>query len=92
MSTATTDLRAALTDIVRNDLAVNLTVIDAASLLVADLGLDSVAFAVALLAIEERLGVKVSQRDLLECQTFGDVEALVQNHLGDVASNGRAAR
>jgi acyl carrier protein len=92
MSTPTTDVRAALADIVRNDLAVNLPVIDASSLLVADLGLDSVAFAVALLAIEERMGVQVSQRDLLECQTFGDVERLVQGHLVDAASNDKAAR
>ena len=50
---ATTDTEKELLDIVRNDLAVDLPVINGSSRLIADLGLDSVAFAVALVAIDE---------------------------------------
>jgi acyl carrier protein len=77
---ATTDTEKELLDIVRNDLAVDLPVIDGSSRLIADLGLDSVAFAVALVAIDERLGVRLSERELIECVTVADVVRTISRH------------
>lgn len=47
------------------------------SRLIDDVGLDSVAFAVGIVAIEDRLGVALSQEDLLGCDTVGDLEAAI---------------
>jgi acyl carrier protein len=77
---AATDLENELIDIVRNDLAVDLPVIDGSSRLVADLGLDSVAFAVALVAIDDRLGVRLSERELIGCATVADVVRTLSRH------------
>ena len=51
--------------------------------LITDLGLDSSNFAVALVVIEERFGVVVRQRSLIECTTFGDVVDLISRAGGD---------
>ena len=85
---ATTDTEKELLDIVRNDLAVDLPVINGSSRLIADLGLDSVAFAVALVAIDERLGVRLSERDLIECTTVADVVRTISHHTTDCVSAG----
>ena len=42
-----------------------------------DVGLDSVAFAVGMVAIEDRLGVTLTERELLTCDTVGDLEDIV---------------
>ena len=47
------------------------------SRLIDDVGLDSVAFAVGMVAIEDRLGVALSEEDLLGCDTVGDLEAAI---------------
>ncbi|KUH83098.1 acyl carrier protein [Mycolicibacterium celeriflavum] len=47
------------------------------SRLIDDVGLDSVAFAVGMVAIEDRLGVALSEEDLLSCDTVGDLEAAI---------------
>ena len=44
------------------------------SRLVDDAGMDSVAFAVGMVAIEDRLGAALSEEDLLSCETLGDLE------------------
>jgi acyl carrier protein len=36
-----------------------------------------VAFAVGMVAIEDRLGVALSEEDLLSCETVGDLEAVI---------------
>jgi acyl carrier protein len=86
---ATTDTEKELLDIVRNDLAVDLPVIDGSSRLIADLGLDSVAFAVALVAIDERLGVRLSERELIECVTVADVVRTISRHTAVCVSVGQ---
>jgi acyl carrier protein len=86
---ATTDTEKELLDIVRNDLAVDLPVIDGSSRLIADLGLDSVAFAVALVAIDERLGVRLSERELIECVTVADVVRTISRHTNVCVSVGQ---
>jgi acyl carrier protein len=41
-------------------------------------GLDSVAFAVGMVAIEDKLGVAVSEQELLGCDTVGDLEGVIR--------------
>jgi len=68
---------AALAEILRDDVNVDIRRVTRASRLIDDIGLDSVAFAVAMVAIEDRLGVALSEEDLLSCDTVGDLEAAI---------------
>ncbi len=68
---------AALQTILRDDLNVDVSRISRDSHLIDDVGLDSVAFAVGMVAIEERLGVALSEEELLTCNTVGDLEAAI---------------
>jgi acyl carrier protein len=43
-----------------------------------DVGLDSVAFAVGMVAIEDKLGAAVSEQELLGCDTVGDLENVIR--------------
>jgi acyl carrier protein len=70
---------AALQSILRDDLQVDVSRITADSHLVDDLGLDSVAFAVGMVAIEERLGVALSEEELVTCNTVGDLDRAIRN-------------
>jgi acyl carrier protein len=65
---------AALSEILRDDMNVDIRRITRDSRLIDDVGLDSVAFAVGMVAIEDRLGVALSEEDLLSCDTVGDLE------------------
>jgi acyl carrier protein len=67
----------ALHDILRDDLQADTSRIAADSRLVDDVGLDSVAFAVGMVAIEEKLGVVLTEEELLTCETVGDLEAAI---------------
>lgn len=68
------------------DLSIELTddMIDAD--LIDDLGLDSVAFAIALVAFEDATGTPVSEQELLDCRTVGDVNEFVRKKLEAQAS------
>ena len=68
---------AALTEILRDDLNVDIGRVTRESRLVDDVGLDSVAFAVGMVAIEDKLGVAVSEQELLGCDTIGDLEQVI---------------
>lgn len=68
----------ALREILRDDLNVDLSRVAPDSRLVDDVGLDSVAFAIGMVAIEDRLGVALSEEDLLTCDTVGDLEAAIR--------------
>lgn len=72
------DIGAALEEILRDDLNVDLSRVTRQSRLVDDIGLDSVAFAVGMVAIEDRLGVALSEEDLLTCDTVGDLENAIR--------------
>ncbi|WP_099021654.1 acyl carrier protein [Mycolicibacterium palauense] len=72
-----TDIGAALQEILRDDLNIDVTRVTRDSRLIDDVGLDSVAFAVGMVAIEDRLGIALSEEDLLSCDTVGDLEAAV---------------
>ena len=68
----------ALTEILRDDLNVDISRVTRESRLVDDVGLDSVAFAVGMVAIEDKLGVAVSEQELLGCDTVGDLEKVIR--------------
>ena len=69
---------AALTEILRDDLNVDISRVTRESRLLDDVGLDSVAFAVGMVAIEDKLGVAVSEQELLGCDTVGDLEGVIR--------------
>ena len=69
---------AAVTEILRDDLNVDISRVTRESRLVDDVGLDSVAFAVGMVAIEDKLGVAVSEQELLGCDTVGDLENVIR--------------
>jgi acyl carrier protein len=69
---------AALTEILRDDLNIDVSRVTPESRLVDDVGLDSVAFAVGMVAIEDKLGVAVSEQELLGCDTVGDLENVIR--------------
>ena len=78
MGTTTPEaVSAALTEILREDMNVDVTRISRESRLIDDVGLDSVAFAVGMVAIEDKLGVALSEEDLLSSETVGDLEAAI---------------
>jgi acyl carrier protein len=66
-----------LVSILHHDLDLKCGSITATTRLVEDLGMDSVAFAVGLVAIEERFGVQLTEEDLLTCKTVGDLKAAI---------------
>jgi acyl carrier protein len=68
---------ATLEEILRVDLNVDTSRVTRESRLVDDVGMDSVAFAVGMVAIEDKLGVALSEEDLLSCDTVGDLEAAI---------------
>ena len=69
---------AALTEILRDDLNIDVSRVTQESRLVDDVGLDSVAFAVGMVAIEDKLSVVVSEQELLGCDTVGDLENVIR--------------
>ncbi|MGA9491118.1 MAG: acyl carrier protein [Mycobacterium sp.] len=68
----------ALSEILRDDLNVDVSRVSRSSRLVDDVGLDSVAFAVGMVAIEDKLGAVVSEQELLGCDTVGDLEDVIR--------------
>jgi acyl carrier protein len=68
----------ALEEILRDDLNVDVSRVSRESRLVDDVGLDSVAFAVGMVAIEDKLGVVISEQELLACDTVGDLERVIR--------------
>ena len=69
---------AALIEILRDDLNIDVSRVTQGSRLVDDVGLDSVAFAVGMVAIEDKLGVAVSEQEVLGCDTVGDLENVIR--------------
>lgn len=78
---------AALTEILREDMNVDIRRVTRESRLIDDVGLDSVAFAVGMVAIEDKLGVALSEEDLLSCDTVGDLEAAILAKVPAAQSN-----
>ncbi|WP_330184289.1 phosphopantetheine-binding protein [Nocardia sp. NBC_01503] len=72
------DIRAELVRMLNEEMAIAPERIRDDAGLIGELGFDSIAFTMGIVAIEERLGVVVSTERLLDCRTFGDVVALVE--------------
>lgn len=70
-------ISAALADILRDDLNVDISRVTRDSRLIDDVGLDSVGFAVGMIAIQDKLGVTLDEEDLLTCDTVGDLETAI---------------
>ncbi|CAN5454097.1 acyl carrier protein [soil metagenome] len=78
METSTPEaVSATLEEILREDLNVDTSRLNRDSRLIDDAGLDSVAFAVGMVAIEDKLNVALTEEDLLTCNTVGDLEAAI---------------
>jgi acyl carrier protein len=73
----TEEVSTALREILRDDMNVDISRVTPESRLIDDVGLDSVAFAVGMVAIEDRLGVALTEEDLLSCDTVGELEAAI---------------
>ena len=69
----------ALEEILRDDLNVDISRVTRESRLVDDVGLDSGAFAVGMVAIEDKLGVVINEQELLTCDTVGDLERVIRS-------------
>jgi acyl carrier protein len=67
-----------LLEILKSDLAVVATEDDLNADLIRDLGFDSVTFAIGRVAIQERIGVDMSEELLLSCNTLQDVVGLIE--------------
>jgi acyl carrier protein len=80
-------VNAGLTEILRDDMNVDVRLITPDSRLIDDVGLDSVAFAVGMVAIEDRFGVALSEEDLLSCHTVADLEAAILAKVPAAQSN-----
>jgi acyl carrier protein len=77
MASSSSTVTTALQSILREDLNVDMARVTPEARLIDDVGLDSVAFAVGMVAIEERLGVALSEEELLTCDTVGDLDAAI---------------
>ena len=73
--------------ILRDDLNIDISRVTRDSRLVDDVGMDSVAFAVGMVAIEDRLGAALSEEDLLSCETVGELETVVLSKLPVLQAN-----
>ncbi|TXH19376.1 MAG: acyl carrier protein [Mycobacterium sp.] len=74
MESTTESVSTALAKIMQDDMGVDIRRVTRESRLINDVGLDSVAFAVGMVAIEDRFGVALSEEDLLSSETVGDLE------------------
>lgn len=73
----TDSTHATLLDVLQSDLSMDPARVRIDSTLIGDLGFDSVAFAISVVAIEERFHLRVSEEKLFACETFGDVVQLI---------------
>lgn len=67
-----------LVAIFREELAIDPSRVHPEASLIADLGFDSVAFAIGLVSIEEKLGLTLEQDELIVCKTVGDITRLIE--------------
>ncbi|MGJ0120140.1 acyl carrier protein [Williamsia sp. MIQD14] len=73
-----------LRDILANDLDLSPDHVTGSARLVDDLGLDSVAVAIGVVAIEERLGVALTEREIFESASVADLEQVIRSRLAVV--------
>nr|WP_128619242.1 acyl carrier protein [Mycobacterium lepraemurium] len=66
-----------LVSILRDDLDLKFESLSPTMRLIDDLRMGSVAFAISLVAIEERFGTQLSKEDLLYCTPVGDLQSAI---------------
>jgi acyl carrier protein len=71
------DTEHALRDILRDELDIDPTRVHPGATLLGDLGFDSVEFAIGLVAVEEKLGVRLTAEKLQTCETVDDLANLI---------------
>ena len=76
-----------LVEIFRDDLAIDPARVHPDASLIGELGFDSVAFAIGLVSIEEKLGVTLQQDELIVCKTVNDVARLVEETRNHVSAS-----
>ncbi|MGV0736900.1 acyl carrier protein [Mycobacterium syngnathidarum] len=76
-SSTSTTVSDGLVSVLRDDLELPCQSLSAGTRLVDDLGMDSVSFAVGLVAIEEKFGVQLNEEDLIACRTVGDLQSAI---------------
>jgi len=74
MESTTESVSTGLAKIMQDDMGVDIKRVTRESRLINDVGMDSVAFAAVMVAIEDRFGVALSEEDLLNSETVGDLE------------------
>lgn len=67
-----------LVNILRDELTIAPERVRLDATLIGELGFDSVAFAIGLVSIEEKLGVTLQQEELIVCKTVRDVVELIE--------------
>ena len=77
-------IRTALDSILEEDLDLPMADVTRSSLLIEDLGIDSVAFAIGVVAIEERLGVQLTEKEMFDAASVGDLEDLIRSKVAAV--------
>jgi len=83
MESSSESVSSGLAAIMRDDMNVDITHATRESRLIDDLGLDSVAFTVGKVAIDDRFGVTLTEEDLLTSETVGDLEDAITAKLTD---------
>ena len=76
-----------LVEIFRDDLAIDPARVHPDASLIGELGFDSVAFAIGLVSIEEKLGVTLQQDELIVCKTVNDVVRLIEETRNRVSAS-----
>lgn len=77
-----------LVAIFRDDLAIDPARVHPDASLIGELGFDSVAFAIGLVSIEEKLGVTLQQDELIVCKTVADIVRLIEETRNHVSASG----
>lgn len=75
---AMSEVRYFLIEFIADELELPTSDINDLSELVADLGFDSLSFALGVSEIKRRFGVALSKEDVFECKTFGALVELVE--------------
>lgn len=72
-------------EILRSEMYVTKDPIADSDELIADLGLDSANIAIGLVAIEDKMRIVLSHRDIVDCVTFGALLDVIANRFSGVA-------
>ncbi|QWF16971.1 acyl carrier protein [Lysobacter capsici] len=79
---------ATLVAVFRDELAIDPARVHPDASLIGELGFDSIAFAIGLVSIEEKLGVTLQQDELIVCKTVADVVRLIEKTRNPVIASG----